>query len=81
MALLQLIIFGRMLLDLKKEHIIQRTVPATLNQVKLLLHLLEMTITVSLGHLIIPLVVHSHGSLVIHCGMVLDVEDRSLLQS
>ena len=62
MALIQLIIYGLMQLDLKKEHIIQRTsVLATLNQVKLLLHLSAMTSTVSQDHLIIPLAVHSPG--------------------
>ena len=38
-----------------------------------------MTITVNLDLEIIPVAVHSHGSLVIHCGMVLDVEDRKVL--
>ena len=79
MALLQLYIYGLMQLDLKKEHIIQRTVLATLNQVKLLLHLSAMTTTVSQDHLIIPLAVHSPGLLVIHCGTVLDVEDKKVL--
>ena len=80
MALLQLYIYGLMQLDLKKEHIIQRNCPCNTQPGQAPPSFVSNDYYCESGSpIIIPLAVHSPGLLVIHCGTVLDMEDKKVL--